>query len=153
GFLLGRTDRHADRGKFFGGSIEVFERLARANPQKPTYRLHLVDSYLNYGAAQGAAGQAQEAVNAYRRGLALAEKLVAEFPNEAVYRAYLGHFPRHLALMPGEVVPNAEKEQFFLKAAGVYAELANARPKEAAFRTEAVRLQLDLGQLRRQIGR
>jgi tetratricopeptide (TPR) repeat protein len=95
--MLGRADEPlADvpqvqplRRRLYEDVLELYQRLLQEAASDPELRLEMAHTYYHVGTIRSALGQLTEAEQAFRRGIALAEELVAEAPDRPDYRRAL----------------------------------------------------------------
>jgi WD40 repeat protein/serine/threonine protein kinase/regulator of sirC expression with transglutaminase-like and TPR domain len=86
GWSLVHQRRSAEAAGVFNREIEHLQSLVAGGADKPDDRLLLTRTYTALGIALADSGQLEQALEAHRRGLALVEKLAAEFPDEPRHR-------------------------------------------------------------------
>src|SRR5262249_9061532 len=86
GHSLQRQARHADAAPIFHDTAALYEKRLAESDADERDRFKLQGAYRGLGASRSALGKRDDALAAFRQGLALAEKLVAEFPDTALYQ-------------------------------------------------------------------
>jgi len=97
GWSLSHQLRTAESAEVYRHDGVVYERLVAAPDSKPEDRNRLDYAYSNLGFSLKLLGRNDEAIAVHRKALALAEKLAADFPQEAKYQDRPAFSHWHLA--------------------------------------------------------
>src|SRR5207248_11446704 len=94
-------------------------------------------------------GKGPDAEAAFRRALAIQNKLTAEFPSEPQYRQELASSQGNLGHLLSDMGKRLEAEAAYRQALGIEEKLATDFPIVAHYRVDLARSQVNLGQLQR----
>jgi tetratricopeptide (TPR) repeat protein len=72
--------------KLYCRALEQMQSLAGSNPKVPRYQFSLAGMHMNLGNFWRERGQPEEAAGSFSSALAILRKLVAEYPEETLYR-------------------------------------------------------------------
>jgi serine/threonine-protein kinase len=93
-FFLGQ---YAEAEKAHRTGIGILEELARASPSDPVLRMELLTIHLQYCDPLHVSGKGEEALTNIRRAVAIAEKLVEDFPDVCAHHDRLVDARNYLA--------------------------------------------------------
>jgi len=119
GWALQHQKRFAEAAKVFRQSAAAREQLVALPEAQPADRLELQRTYTALGVALASADQKDAAIEAYRRALALAEKLAADFPKEPTYQPLAAKAVINLRRLLRETGRLDEAEQYAKKLAEI----------------------------------
>jgi eukaryotic-like serine/threonine-protein kinase len=151
GSLSDPADRE-DAEQTWQQAIQIQEKLA-AEFQKPVYRSSLCGTYRQFGTWLKAAGRVDEAEKAYRRALALAEKLVGDVPDDIEYRNYVAWSAENLGWILQEGARFDEAEPFYRQALRFIQPNAAEQPTDKKHALAAARVHRRLATVLRASGR
>ena len=135
-------------------SLDLYQKQVTADPSNAEYQRARAHVTNRMGLLLSALGRSREAVQAHRRGLALARQLVADFPNEPRFRAEIGFCCTDLdaSLPPGEG-QREEAERITKLGLETWQELSDRSPWDAVLKGLVGRSHFRLAELHQRAGR
>jgi tetratricopeptide (TPR) repeat protein len=126
---------------------DILANVVRDAPPRAEHRAELSRACYNLGQRFGELGRSKEAEDAFRQGLLLQEKLVADYPDVPYYRMMLGN----LNLFLGDLLSGTERraagEAAYRKALSSYEKLRTEFPRMPVFREGTASAMVRLGTL------
>ncbi len=139
--------------KFLQKALDYYQRFAGEESTDPKVRLKTAVAYHRLGVIQEKLGRYPEAQVAYRRGMTILEKLVANAPVAPEYQSELAGIQSNLGDMLKTLGQHAEGEQLLRKAIDLGEKVVADSPTMPQYRKGLANSHHNLGMLLFKIGR
>jgi tetratricopeptide (TPR) repeat protein len=156
GNVFARRGQAVAAEKEFLQAQAALQELAAANPGEPHIRQHLATVYDELGnlyTEEPSKGKSAQAEEAYRAGLDLRARLVAEFPDDAEYRLELSGSHNNLGLLLDNLRRSKEAEAQSQAAVRIREKLVAEFPSVPAYRILLGAVYGNVGRLQRRARR
>jgi tetratricopeptide (TPR) repeat protein len=128
-------------------AVNIFDRLAQANPSVPPYRQGLAQSRYSLGMVYLTTGRPVEAEEELGQSLELRDQLLQEQPNDSEYQKDLAQSHAGLGKLQSYRKQLKEAESSYTKALGFQMKLVQADPTVSTYQMNLADTHLNLGSL------
>jgi serine/threonine protein kinase/Flp pilus assembly protein TadD len=141
------------RQELLENAVRFYSEFARTNRDNPELRHQVGLAYRRLGDLEHQIGHQERATAAYRQALNLFERLAADSPQSAVYRAELARTDHQLGTLFRTTGRTAEADRAYAKAQTLMEKVASEEPAVPEHRLELAYLHADRGELFVETGR
>jgi serine/threonine protein kinase len=127
------------RRRLLEDARDFYLEFLKQRGSDPRVRHEASQAYARLGRIDARLGQPVEAVDAYRKGIAILEALADEFPYRPLYRAELADSCLDLGFAVGLIGDRKDEERACSRALGIVALLLAEYPDETAYQIKSVR--------------